>query len=417
MALEVNLFEHTGSAFDEKLNRVVGVFNAVRASETQRHQMLQKVEQQKELIQFQSDVQFDQRMRIHEEIERPQIDTQQQIQERQQLLKNIEDSYNKTEQELKSLQQNKANEDTVNRFNLLDGVRFTGVQDPETGVWRTAILEGEQEISFGNYQDKLSDSRFLATKLEEIEAIGEDLQEGEDDIFSGRGLTITRNNYRQVLRDVRQDPATRDLMLRAFREEAVDMQQAEENIVGDDPLPHEAQQIAFRAKNNPVESFDFQMTQGFWNRLFKDPEVSRVQINHNKSVGDNIQQIESFLEALDIPLTDMPDDMGLVDAMLRGETDELADRYQDISKQLAPLYEQNPQQMKTLMEYYIKVPKMLQHFNNTHGTRAGRLLNLAEAKINVNIGSDPDLGKVFVPAEQSSAAQELERRAIQYITQ
>ena len=396
-------FETSAQGFQSKLSAVMGTVQNIQASQQAKQQMRQELENRKELVQFQSDVQFDTRKRIYEEIQQP----QQEAERLQRLQEQMTESFKTANEEADNLRQEHLNSRFNQSHGLLSNYNFRPAQDPETGVYSTEVIRynpqdgNTQTVPFEQYQREAHKAEVVSSYFNEMEQKIDQLGEGDEEIqmteTGDRVVQVTRDTLPRLIRDAQRDPQTLDVLYEQIQSRKV-TPVYEEDTIEDRDADIVGALVNLRTGLGQTNEFQFADGQTF-------------TYNRGQEVQQNVMDIENFLrDSLDIDIDLLKMNPEAIQAAMNRSVnrDSVPDRSaRRAASRLEDVVENNPDNINWLMTYYMQVPQWLQTYNNQYIPDGKETLGMENAVLNLDT-TPSTMNKLFQRPNRS--LQELHNR-------
>lgn len=225
----------SGSGFDAKLNQLVGIGQAIKASQTARQQMQEQLRQQKELIQFRADTQLESQIDYYDRVTRPANEAEARAKAEQQREKARMQSLDAARERKNELIDEFNNDfGALREYNIFTP-RFEIQQDEETGMYQTTVLAPTQDgnVTQLDYQSYRSMAERMNDQAKWFEDVREGLQKGwfpetypegqKQQTIGQEGRVVermTRSEAETVLETARKNPELALSMRERFVEPA-----------------------------------------------------------------------------------------------------------------------------------------------------------------------------------------------------
>ena len=381
-------YDVSNSGFEQKINSVVGVFQNQQKTALAKQQMRQQMEMRKELAQYQSDLQFDRRKRIYEEIQKPQEELDRRLAEQQKLV----DSHTTAQKQTNDLRREHINETFHREYGLLSNYNFTPEIDPQTGIYTTQIYRINPDASEENrfelidretYDRQVEKARNVSSKLNEWQSKVDRLAEGEEFIneeVGDRTIQVTKDSLPEIIRDAQNDPQFFDYLDQAIKQQKIAPVYAEETIEGrGEGMVGFTQQLANIL--GPTNTLNFR----------KDNRELNYELNPNMTARTVREDVANFIrEDLGIDIDQLNDEQ--IRFAMQGQDASRGELFEErshrrIANEIAQQVRDNRDNMNGLMMLYLDLPNQYLKWADEFAP-SGESLRMNQVRLNLNVTPD-----------------------------
>ena len=415
-------FETSAQGFQSKLSAVMGTVQNIQQTQMTKQQMRDKLEQQKGLIEFRSDIEFEKQKRIQEEISGP---AQQQAAQ-QSALEAQQESFNSAQEEARTWRGNflDSKKNPAREFGFLDNVDFQPV-DRGDGTFVTMPVQfgedGMEPMDWGTYQREQADANQAAELLMNIRNQGAELAEVDSTQGEDGGINIGSNNYAQILNDVRREGyrgPTMQRLMAANQQERLNVQTPVESRVEASRLNAFGSEMQRLAQRIGVDTSEDQtiiniasdvpeqrgmIRSGLDWATGREAGTHELSINMMNDYTRNAREIERFADNFGVDIKEIPKDnteggRAIRNAIMRGDSEALEsngyDRYVSTAEGVKDLKELlGEDRFNFMMKYYAEVPANYNEWTNEGFFKGRSLPNLDQ--IAPNFRFDGSIDKLF----------------------
>lgn len=416
-----------GSGFDQKLQGLMSVGQAIAQGQMMKHQMAQQMQQQKDLIDYRADTQFEYQQRLQTEIQGPAEEARALAQRQQAFIESIPKAKAKANEWAEN---HSDNYDKLNNYYLFD-VTFNHSITPDetTGlVTPTVYLKNNDgdytAIGYSEYLQEADRRLEFANWIEQLE---QDRQEGllrdnltEEEKFIDGKEVLTAQNVEDMVTSMRADPTgkTSEELYLSFREGRFALRNP---ATPEDPSSRSRGDSAFLNVVAGINTLtggkgvlDLSNVETEGRLLWKEDVKSTSTIDFTSTttpLPELLTQLnETATKFFGLDLSTIPAEER--QAILRGMPREVSSDYREIAEEIEKIREEPTRKdtFDTISQLYFNIESGYQEWVKQHGNIETAVTDKNLIRLNIR---PTGLKNLFIPIEMNSGELQAQQTAQQ----
>lgn len=380
------------SAFQSQIQQLQGFAQSIRQSQARKQQMLEKVASEKEIIQFRSDVELDQKKQFYEDVTEPRLQAERQAEQLQQMQEQFNKSKEDAQKAVKNMQEKvgQSQYSSIYDYNL-DSFNYgydTIEQDGQLMGVKPEVYYGNEKIPASKFTDMVGSLSSFGDELNAAQNANVDLETKQTE--DGTLVLGNDDTAKQIIQEVKQDPERAKQYfsmyeqgkLRAAQGEADSGRQTSSKALRD--VVPSVMNLRDSLSGNTEMEFGFAdpNIEDDWSigGIFEDTETRKGKVDFSNSIG-NVQTQLNTIASQALP-QDQQLDIGSLSEkeqtmVITGQLDEEAlgtvpEKRAEQIRHLANLGEDTRQEFQRIFQYYNTYETTYQNYVGSTGQQRGK---------------------------------------------